>query len=382
MNVQPRILVLTLSFGSGHVRASQTIAKELKRITPGAQVSVIDALEGCSWWFYAFYAAPYWMMVRHFPRAWRRLFETRVKNRHARTAPEWAFRIGCSQVFDAIKRTNPDAIVAVEVAACEMAAIAKREALTAARLVSVITDHEAEPIWVKREVDAYAVPDQTVGEQLIVWGAPRTKIEVTGIAVDASFARTSFLTSPTSDNHAKPLVLLMGGGMGPTRMDRVAEMLCKSGVPMRIVAVTGHDRRMQEKLTRLRAEAPVSLGVLGWADDVATLMQTAALLVTKPGGVTISEAALCGLPAVLFDALPGPEQRNAARLASAGAALITTGVEETVAAVISLLRDEPTRRDMSLRARQLASPDAATNIARIVLGHGYPPTQIARTRTA
>jgi processive 1,2-diacylglycerol beta-glucosyltransferase len=382
MNVQPRILVLTLSFGSGHVRASQTIAKELKRLTPGAQVSVIDALEGCSWWFYVFYAAPYWMMVRHFPRVWRRLFETRVKDRHARTAPEWAFRLGCSKVFEAIKRTNPDAIVAVEVAACEMGAIAKRERLTAARLVSVITDHEAEPIWVKREVDAYAVADQTVREQLIVWGVPQTKIEVTGIAVDASFATASFMTSPTSDNHAKPLVLLMGGGMGPTRMDRVAEMLCKSGVPMRIVAVTGHDRRVQERLNKLRAEAPVSLGVLGWADDVATLMQTAALLVTKPGGVTISEAAQCGLPAVLFDALPGPEQRNAARLASGGAALITRGVEETVAAVISLLRDEPTRRNMSLRARQLASPDAATKIARIVLGNGYPPIQIARTRTA
>ena len=47
MNVEPRILVLTLSFGSGHLRASQTIAKELKHQAPGAQVAVIDALERC-----------------------------------------------------------------------------------------------------------------------------------------------------------------------------------------------------------------------------------------------------------------------------------------------------------------------------------------------
>ena len=115
MNVEPRILVLTLSFGSGHLRASQTIAKELKHLAPGAQVAVIDALERCRWWFYAFYATPYWLMVHYFPRAWRRLFEMRVTNRHARTAPEWAFRAGCAQVFEAIRQVNPDAIVAVEV---------------------------------------------------------------------------------------------------------------------------------------------------------------------------------------------------------------------------------------------------------------------------
>jgi processive 1,2-diacylglycerol beta-glucosyltransferase len=382
MNVQPRILVLTLSFGSGHPRAAQTIAKELKHLAPAAQVSVIDALERCSWWFHAFYAAPYWLMVRHFPRAWRRLFEARVRNRHSRTAPEWAFRVGCSQVFDAISRINPDMFTAVEVAACEMAAIAKREGFTAARLIGVITDHEAEPVWVKEEVDAYAVADETVREHLILWGTPRKKIEVTGIAVDVSFAKARPKRSLNSDSHTQPLVLLMGGGMGPTRMDQVAERLCQSGVPMQIVAVAGHDRRVQKKLSQLRAEAPVSLRVVGWAGDVAVLMQAATLLVTKPGGLTISEAALCGLPAVLFDALPGPEERNAARLASGGAALITGGVEETVAAVISLLRDEQTRRDMSLKARKLASPDAATNIARIVLGNGYFPKQVARTRTA
>jgi processive 1,2-diacylglycerol beta-glucosyltransferase len=286
-------------------------------------------------------------------------------------------------VFDAITRINPDVIVAVEVAACEMGAIAKREGLTTARLISVITDHEAEPVWVKEEVDAYAVADETVSEQLILWGTPRNKIEVTGIAVDASFAAEARLkTSPNSNNCSKPLVLLMGGGMGPTRMDQVAEMLCRSRVPMQIVAVAGHDRRAQKRLSQLRAEAPVSLRVVGWADDVATLMQAATLLITKPGGLTISEAALCGLPTVLFDSLAGPEQRNAARLASGGAGLITQGVEEAVAAAISLLRDEQTRREMSLKARQLASPYAATNIARIVLGNGELPAQVAQTRTA
>lgn len=382
MNENPRILILTLSFGSGHVRASQTIAKELKRLRPDTRVAVIDALKNCRWWFHAFYVAPYWLMLRHFPGAWRRLFETRIRDQHSRTAPDWAFRFGCPQVFEAIRRTNPDVIVAVEVAACEMAAIAKRQGLPAARLIAVITDHEAEPVWVKQEVDLYAVPDETVGQELILWGAPANKIVVTGIAVDASFATTTRGKSQDIERCSPPIVLLMGGGMGPTRMDQVAEVLCNSGVPMEIVAVAGHDRRVHRKLEQLRPNPPVSLRVLGWVDDVAGLMQAATLLVTKPGGLTISEAALCGLPTILFDPLPGPEQKNAARLASGGAALTTSGVGETVAATISLLRDERAGRDMSLKAKALSSSDAAATIARIVLGDEYLQFQRARVKTA
>ena len=121
--------------------------------------------------------------------------------------------------------------------------------------------------------------------------------------------------------------------------------------------------------------------LLGWTDDVAALMHSATLLITKPGGVTIAEASLCGLPAVLFDPIPGPEQTNAARLANAGAAMVTNGVEETVAAAISLLNDDRARRAVSAKARELARPDAATNIARIILNR-ESSREVARTKTA
>lgn len=380
-----KVLVLTLSFGSGHVRAAQAVAEELGRQAPASKVLVVDALAECGSLFRVCYEWPYWLMLRYAPGLWDRFSTARVSQKHEGTAPAWAFRMGCPKVFATIKSFDPDVIVAAEVAACEMAAIARRLGLTRAPILSVITDYEAEPIWVQPEVDAFTVPDESVRAELISWGAPANRISICGIPVDPAFdavhdPKAVRLRYGISDR--APMVLLMGGGMGPTRMDQVAAMLCTSGVPMRIVAVSGHDRRVQKKLSQLRAEAPVSLRVVGWTDDVAALMQTATLLITKPGGLTISEAALCGLPAVLFDSLPGPEQRNAARLASGGAALITQGVEETVAAVISLLRDEQTRRGMSLKARQLASPDAATNIARIVLGNGPLPTQVARARTA
>ncbi len=376
MNVTPRILVLTLSFGSGHLRASHAIAKELKHIAPRADVRVVDALEECRPLFRACYEWPYWFMLRYAPALWDRLNSARLEHKHERTAPAWAFRLGCPKVFEAIKNFSPDVIVAGEVAACEMAVIARQIGLTRAPIVNVITDYEAEPIWVKPQVDAYMVPDENVRAELVDWGAPADRIEICGIPVDPQFDLTRDMRA-SQVNDDLPIVLLMGGGMGPTRMGDVARRLGESKVPMHIIAVAGHDKRARRKLERLKLKSPVSLRVLRWTDDVAALMQGASILVTKPGGLTIAEAALCSLPTVFFDPIPGAEFVNAKRMVDAGGAVINNGAKETASIVVKLLRDERSRQAMSLRANKLARPNARQEIAQLVLdlvapGKGMP----------
>jgi processive 1,2-diacylglycerol beta-glucosyltransferase len=381
MNVMPRILVLTLSFGSGHLRASHAIAKELKHAEPSADVWVVDALEECRLWFRACYEWPYWFMLRYAPGLWDRLNSARLENQHERTAPQWAFRWGCPKVFEAIEKFKPDVIVAGEVAGCEMAVIARRLGITQAPIVNVITDYEAEPIWVKREVDAYFVPDENVRAEMIEWGAPAERVEVSGIPVDPAFDQGRSIRAAQNDEEL-PIVLLMGGGMGPTHMDEVARQLGESSVPMHIVAITGHDKRARRKLERLKVKSPVTLQVFGWTDDVPALMQAAEILVTKPGGLTIAEAALYSLPTVFFDPIPGAEFVNARRMVDGGAAVISKGANETASMVGKLLRDEPSRRAMALRAKQIARPNARKEIARLVLNLATPAKEMPRRMTA
>jgi processive 1,2-diacylglycerol beta-glucosyltransferase len=320
-------------------------------------------------------------MLRYAPALWDRLNSARLEHKHERTAPAWAFRLGCPKVFEAIENFKPDLIVAGEVAACEMAVIARQIGLTRAPIVNVITDYEAEPIWVKPQVDAYMVPDENVRADLIDWGAPAEKIEICGIPVDPAFdlARGERTTQVGDDVR---MVLLMGGGMGPTRMDEVARQLGESKVPMHIVAVAGHDKRARRKLESLKLKSPVSLQVLGWTDDVAALMQGASILVTKPGGLTIAEAALCSLPTVFFDPIPGAEFVNAKRMIDAGGAVISNGASETAAIVVKLLRDEPSRRAMSVRANKVARPNARREVAQLVLDLATPAEEITRQMIA
>lgn len=388
---QRRILVLTLSFGAGHVRAAAAIASKIRLLQPQHDVRVCDAVENSHLLFRAAYVAPYWLMLRHSPSMWSRLFKSRISRHSQQTAPRWTFRLGCRRVFRLIEEFAPDTIVATEVAACEIAVIARRAAMTHARIVNIITDHEAEPVWVKSEVDRYAVADQAVRDELCAWGADADCVEVTGIPVDAGFearhdpraTRERF-----SVLNEAPVVLLMGGGMGPTRMDEVAACLGASKMPMHIIAVTGHDTRVKRRLEQMRSSEALggsgrlSLSVHGWVDDIPALMQAASVLVTKPGGLTTAEAALCRVPMVLFDSIPGPEERNAARFATAGAGIVTRGSDETASAVVSLLRDELRRRTMSANAASLAQPDATEVIARLVLDESAAAKTERSLRTA
>lgn len=377
--------MLTLSFGSGHVRAAQAVADELSSQAPRSNVLVVDALAECRLLFRVFYEWPYWLMLRYAPGLWDRFSTARVNQKHQGTAPAWAFRMGCPKVFSTIKTFNPDLIVAAEVAACEMAAIARRLGLTRAPILSVITDYEAEPIWVQPEVDAFTVPDESVRAELISWGAPASRILICGIPVDPAFdtvlsSKAVRLRYGITGN--APLVLLMGGGMGPTRMHRVVEQLRDSNVPMHILAIAGKDKRALRRLARVKVKAPVSLRVIGWTNEVAALMQAARILVTKPGGLTISEAALCSLPVVFFDPIPGAEFVNARRMVDAGAAVVAQGPIETARAIISLLEDETSSDAMALRSQAMARPSARQSIASLALDLLAPAAEATRRRTA
>jgi processive 1,2-diacylglycerol beta-glucosyltransferase len=369
MNGEKRIMLLTLSFGSGHIRAAQSVVAELQNQMPEADLKMIDALEGCKLFFRVFYVWTYWWLIRYAPRLWNKFFRARLERRDEQTAPVRVWRKGCPEVFENIRRFQPDLIVACEVGASEIAVIARRAGLTNAEIVNVITDFEAEPIWVKPEITAFSIPNNRVAEQLQNWGAKPEKIKVCGIPLDASFSKKhdTETTRGRFNLDERPIVLLMGGGMGPTRMSEVAERLVQTGVNLQIVALPAKDEKAKAELEKLQNTPTVSLHVVGWTNFTAELMQAADVLATKPGGLTLSEAAACGLPMVLFDAIPGPEEENAKLFAGQGAGIKTRGSEETAFEILRLLENPRERRQMSANVRKLARTDASEKIVNLIL---------------
>ena len=357
-----RVAILTLSVGSGHVRAAEVLQRLLQDSAEPVEAKVLDVLELARPWFLWLYVRPYWGMLRYAPGLWRRLFERRQRKLHRATAPHWVFRRGCRETLNQLKAFSPDLVIVTEIGAAELAALGRREGFFNAPVLAVSTDYQTEPPWVQPEIDAYCVGSDEAKAQLIGWGISPNRVLLCGIPVDPAFALAfdkADLLQALGLDAKRPVVLVMGGGMGPAPLDNVVEKLELCGLPLQVLVVAGHDRALRERLEALRAKLAMQLRVFGWTDAVPELMAVADLLITKPGGVTTAEALAARLPMVLTHPIPGPEERHVRYLQQRGVAIEAETISQIPQLVHKLLTSPEKLRALRRQAREWSRPDAA-----------------------
>ncbi len=371
-----RVAILTLSVGAGHLRAAEAVHRAVYAGGDDVDARTIDLLKHSSRWFLAVYVTTYWQMLRRAPWMWRWLFIRRQKKMHRKTAPWWIFRRGCRAALEQLKTLAPHLVIATEVGAAEFAAMARRGGWFDAPIIAVQTDFYTEPPWVQPEIDVYCVASEEAKSQLISWGVSSNRVVTCGIPVDSAFALRfdrAELFQALGLDAGRPVVLVMGGGMGPAPLDQIVERLAFCRQPLQVLAVAGNNRELRARLEALRGRVMLDLHVFGWTDKIPELMAVSNLLITKPGGVTAAEALAVGLPMVLTHPIPGPEELHLRYLAERAVAVEAKSLNEIPGVVSALLADGAALKRMTQQAREAARPDAAfavAQIARAVLEKG------------
>jgi processive 1,2-diacylglycerol beta-glucosyltransferase len=368
--IQKRICILTLGVGSGHLRASETVQRALYDGNDPIEVKVVDALDSARRWFHWLYVDPYWWMLRNAPWLWRHVFEHRQRNQHRSTAPDWVFRRGCQEVLRQLKNYAPHLVIVTEIGAAEIAALGRREGWFNAPILAVQTDFQTEPPWVQPEFDVYCVASEEARGQLVGWGVLPNRVLLCGIPVDPAFALPfdkAELRQALGLDARRPVVLVMGGGMGPVPLDHVVSSLEVCNVPMQVLAVAGHDRYLRQRMESLRGRLAMDLHLFGWTENVPELMAVSDLLITKPGGLTAAEALAAGLPMILTHPIPGPEERHVRYLSQNGVALHAETLDDIPRLTSRLLSSPDDLNEIRRRAREWSRPDAAHAIAQVAV---------------
>jgi 1,2-diacylglycerol 3-beta-galactosyltransferase len=215
-------------------------------------------------------------------------------------------------------------------------------------------------------VRRYLVATEAARAQLTRHGVPAQRVEVTGLPVDPLFVRTRQVPRPALRARLgldpdRPLVLAMAGGEGFEPLEAVVESLSQNGLQAQVVAIAGHNRRLRARLAAGLDGRPVR--VEGFVRNVHEWMGAADLLLTKAGPNTIAEAAVMGLPMVLWGAIPAQETPNARLAVAAGAGIWAPDPERAVATIRRLLDHPQEAAQMRRKAWTLAQPDAADRVA-------------------
>ncbi len=170
-------------------------------------------------------------------------------------------------------------------------------------------------------------------------------------------------------------ILVLGGSTGAHRLNLGAvnafKTLAKDVIKWKLVHQTGEPDVGMVSAAYNDLKWPGAT-VLPFIDDVGSALAAASLIVARAGAVTVSEIALAGRPAIF---VPYPFHRdrqqelNAQVLERAGGAIIIHDDENLAAnlarAIPELMNDPARLAEMGRRARSVARPDAAAQIARI-----------------
>lgn len=237
--------------------------------------------------------------------------------------------------------------------------------------VTVVTDLvSTHAFWYHREADLTIVPTVAAFEQGLRYRMPAHRMKVIGLPVAQKFSKPqqpqAQLRSELGWHLDLPTVLVIGGGDGMGPLREIAQHLANLAIPLQLVVVCGRNETLREQLAAQTWQNPTH--IYGFMRNMPELMTAADLVVTKAGPSSIVEALNCGKPLVLSSAIPGQEDGNVLYITQSGAGVWAPTPNQVAAAVTELLQGGAMGlHAAAARARQLAMPNAASEIAQQLL---------------
>ncbi len=235
-------------------------------------------------------------------------------------------------------------------------------------LLEVNTQAGAANRWLSKRADEAFLASASAAGEL---ACPS---QVTGIPVRAEFSAVP----PLGNRQEPPRLLILGGSQGARQINELLPaalaLVAQKVHGLSVLHQCGRAHLAEAQQAYVDADIQGSIvKVTPFIEDMAKALETADLVISRAGAMTVAEIAAAGRPAVFVPlALAGGHQtENARRLVEAGGAEMVLSAEAGPASlaevVAKLLAERKRLIEMGARARRAGEADAAKKIAERVL---------------
>lgn len=372
------VLILSANNGAGHNSCAQALKEEFE--AQGVRCVALDAMAFASKRVSGAVSRLHTFVYRHMPR----LFDAgyRFSEKHPGIFGEGslsrrAMGRGAERLNDYIVKGGFNAVVCTHIFAALMLTDAREKYGLHIASCHVSTDYTCSPGLENSALDMYFIPDRSLAGEFAAAGIPSGKLVPAGLPVRREFACPSGAAAKRTGN-----ILMMCGSMGCGPIEKTAELIRGGLAPAQtLTVVCGTNRKLCNRLKK-RYENDPKIKVLGFCNTVSRLMEEADVYLTKPGGISVSEAAAKGVPMVLLDTVSGCEKHNLDFFVARAAAVPAENAADAAAKCLDILRDEFARNRMAHALRQAQPCGAAENICACVLNLAAPRAAGAREDAA
>ena len=361
-----KVLILTCSTGQGHNSCAAAIEEYFK--TRGVECDITDSMTFFSEGTAKFISWGHSFIYRHLPWLfkWGYSFTKRHKALLGENSPLCALLQRCSErLRDYIERGDFDTVICTHLFPAIAITGIQRNSPVDVLAAFVFTDYTAYPGTEALAMDRYFVPDEDNRKECLQLGLPEEKVTVTGIPVRQKFF------APIDKARAKQALRLDAGkahllvmcgsmGCGPIKQLLKEIALALHG-EANVTVICGTNNRLFNQL-RKKYEATPGVRVIGYTRFVSLYMDSADLFLTKPGGISVTEASAKALPMAFINAVAGCEQYNMDFFIRHGFAFTNTYVKELAESCVTALRGETQLLEMSRDLQRHEWPNGAKQV--------------------
>lgn len=364
------ILILTASTGGGHKRAAAAIEAKIKSISPETQVAVVDAMKAIGKVYDKTVCGGYHFMATKIPKFYGKCYKITDRKNLMYKAVMRSNTMMSDKLLETINKYSPDAVIICHPFVTTMISRMRRKGRTDVKAISLVTDYDAHRTYIVPYIDAYVLAEPQMADKLInEYEVDESIIYPLGIPIfdrfTEPFSKEEICKREGLDPNL-PTVLLMAGSFGVTSVLEFYKQLAKQSENTQFIVITGKNQKLYSNLEKLSVElgADDRTKLLFFVENVEDYMHISDLIVTKPGGLTVTESLACNLPMAIYSAFPGQERDNADFLTREKAAVMLDkkhGAEQ----IIELLNSPEKLEDMKAQCKRLAMPDSAEKIFRL-----------------
>ena len=313
-----KVLLLTGSFGNGHIQVSNSLKAEFKK-NYNSEVSIVESdlfLE----------AHPnltpilkelYLYSFSYFRDIYGYLYYAGKRHKNMSSYRYFSY----NYLRKLVEKESPDIIVSV----FPTPALSLLES-TDIPIVNVVTDYYFHKSWLTKNAYRYFVSNENSKKAFVEAGVDSDKVKVLGIPINTKFDEKVDKKKWYEKNNLS--------------LDKINNIIDVGD--LQVVIICGKNNQLKMRLEK-NFEGNKDIKIIGYTDDMREWMQTSDVLITKAGGVTISEALASAVPLILLNPVPGQERENAKYFERNGLAKIAYTESEIIEYLTYFLNEENLR---------------------------------------
>lgn len=323
------------------MRCAQALDKVIKECDPQGEVMIVDGLEYVNRYFSKFVVDGYKFSATKLSKLYGLFYHMANNTNGLNKLIQKSNNIFAKKLIPLLYEFKPDVIVTTHAFMSVMCSRLIDKGYMNVPIISIMTDFAPHTVYINSGVTEYVVSSAQMVDELEKIGVDRSIVHPVGIPIDPVFfekdeQKSEHLAEMGFDPNL-PTVLIMAGSFGVTDILKLYENINEIDLDFQIIVITGRNMKLFDEFNSIlscnedmrvgereinfnmdkepsRKDEKINITkktkLIYFTDEVHKYMQISDLIITKPGGLTVTESLACCLPMVLFRGIPGQETDN------------------------------------------------------------------------